>query len=98
MKGFTVIAAIFILTSCSKTKSYMNTGVITGPDVRACACCGGLFFHFTNISDTLNKPLVNSGIFQFSGNVKYPVYVQVDWQATTKCSGYAIKIVSYKLL
>jgi hypothetical protein len=76
----------------------MSTGVITGPDLRTCACCGGLFFHFTNVTDTSNKQLVNSEIFQFSNDVKYPVHVQVDWQNATFCGGYAIKIISYKLL
>ncbi len=76
----------------------MNSGVINGPDPRTCACCGGLYFHFTNVPDTLNKELVNPGIFQFSDSVKYPVYVQVDWQATSFCGGSAIKIISFKLL
>jgi hypothetical protein len=98
MKSFTIIAIIFILLSCGKTKSFMNTGVITGPDPRACACCGGYFFHFTNVSDTSNKQLVNAGIFQFPINVKYPVFVQVDWQNSTFCGGYAIKIINYRLL
>jgi hypothetical protein len=98
MKRLVILAATIIFISCSKTKTFMNTGVITGPDPRTCACCGGYFFHFTNVPDTLNKELVNSGIFQFSGNVKFPVYVQVDWQATNYCGGTAIKIISFKLL
>ncbi len=98
MKRFASIIAIFIFISCSKTKTFINTGVISGPDVRTCACCGGLYFHFTNVPDTLNKPLVNPGIFQFSSDVKFPVYIQVDWQKTTTCSGDAIKIISFKLL
>jgi hypothetical protein len=87
-----------LLISCIRDKPFINTGVITGPDVRACACCGGFYFHFTNTSDTTNKPLVNPGIFQFGNDVKFLVYVQVDWKKANNCRGAAIKIVRYKLL
>jgi hypothetical protein len=98
MKRFALLIVTYILISCNKDKPFTNTAAISGPDVRACACCGGLYFHFTNIPDTTNKPLVNPGIFQFSNDVKFPIYVQVDWQKANNCMGAAIKIVRYKLL
>lgn len=100
MKRLAIITLVYVLLSCTKDKdkSYTNTAVIAGPDVRACVCCGGLYFHFTDIADTTNKPLVNPGIFQFPNDMKYPVNVKVNWEKTTACSGYAIKIINFKLL
>jgi hypothetical protein len=98
MERLTIMFFLCLLISCTKDKPFTNTGVITGPDVRTCSCCGGLYFHFTDIADTTNKPLMNPGIFQFTNDVKYPVNVKVDWEKTTFCGGYAIKIKNFKLL
>ena len=98
MKQLTFLTVICLLFSCKKDKLFTDTAVISGPDVRACACCGGLYFHFTDMPDTTNRPLVNSGIFQFSNDVKYPVSVEVNWEKAVGCNGYAVKIINFKLL
>jgi len=95
---FAIIVSVCLIISCRKDKPFTNSGVINGPDTRMCVCCGGLFFHFTDIADTSNRWLANPGIFQFSNDVKFPVYVQVDWQPLNENCGGAIKIVRYKLL
>jgi len=93
-----IIVSLWLIISCKKDKPFTNTGVINGPDVRMCACCGGLFFHFTDIGDTSNRPLFNPGIFQFPSDIKFPVKVAIDWQPVSDNCGGIIKIMRYKLL
>jgi hypothetical protein len=96
---FLLLFIIVVPFSCQKEKPFENIGVITGEDVRMCACCGGLFFHFTKIGDTTNKRIVNAGIFQLPNNPKFPVYVEVDWeQIHSPGCGPVIKIIRYKFL
>lgn len=93
--------------SCKKNKVmlYQNEGVITGVDLRGCpsviGCpnvCGGLFFHFVDTSYTANITLDNPEIFNLPSNTKFPVYVKLNWENTTRCGVTAIKITGYKIL
>ncbi len=55
-----------------------STAMITGPDVRMCACCGGWFILISGISyefDTL--PAGSSLDLQ---QAKFPLTVEIDWQ------------------
>jgi len=50
-----IALAFFIVSGCKKSESpatYMNNAIITGYDLRLCACCGGLLINFNN--DTIN--------------------------------------------
>ncbi len=93
--------------SCKKTKIilYQNEGVITGINASQCPCiiscpcvCGGLFFHFVDTVYTANIPLDNPGIFNFPSNTNFPVYVKLNWDNTTRCGTFAIKITEYTTL
>jgi hypothetical protein len=101
---FCFTVAIF---SCKKEeeRSFQNNGVITGTDMRGCisvdTCprvCGGFLFHFTDTIYSDNIPIDNPQIFNFSSNTKFPVYLRIDWQNTTRCGVFAIKIINYKIL
>jgi hypothetical protein len=96
---FLLLFIIVVPFSCQKEKPFENIGVITGEDASMCVCCGGLFFHFTNIGDTTNKRLVNPEICLLPNNPKFPVYVELDWeQQHSPGCGPMIKIVRYRFL
>jgi hypothetical protein len=98
------ISTIFISCKKDTTSSFQNKGVITGIDMRLCPCaigcpciCGGLDFHFIDTSYTANIPLDNPVIFKLGSNAQFPIYVQVNWQNTTRCGTTAIKITEFKI-
>ena len=65
----------------------MSDAIITGTDLRACICCGGLMITF----DGETKPY--TGDFRLISNIAtdigitekdtYPIYVKVDWKEDT---------------
>ena len=104
---FSVFLLVILLCSCKKNNQqiFQNNGVITGVNLLTCPCtascpcgCGGLFFHFTDTSYTSNIPLDNPSIFKLGTNIKFPVYVKLNWENTTRCGATAIKVTSYKIL
>jgi hypothetical protein len=106
-RGILLLLICISYSSCrkDKVKLFRNEGVITGinamqcPCIAACPCgCGGLFFHFIDTVYNANIPLDNPQIFNFPSNIKFPVYVKVDWENTTRCGTFAIKITDYKIL
>src|SRR5450631_3982273 len=102
------IPAILLLCmtfSCKKSETHLtNMGVITTIDARGCPCvlpcpcaCGGYVFHFTDMKDTSRTIIDNNSIIQLPSGTKFPVYITLDWQNTTRCGVNSIKILSYKL-
>jgi hypothetical protein len=98
-----------LLFSCQKERYYTNYGVILGVDPSACACCGGLDFHFINQGDNiqnLDKPgdttrrLVDNPQILHLNNPKYPIYLKLNWIPGSECggSGFVIKITSFTKL
>ena len=90
--------------SCKKEIVFSNEGVITGVDVRlspcvvTCPCaCSSLIFHFTNRGDTTRVILENPGTIQLSADVRYPVYIKLNWVNITRCNIQAVKITDYKI-
>lgn len=64
----------------------MSNAIITGFDMRACACCGGLMITFNG------EKTPYTGDFKLIGNEtdlgqqykeNFPVYVKVDWKNDT---------------
>ncbi|HLG32713.1 MAG TPA: hypothetical protein VI362_06710 [Ignavibacteriaceae bacterium] len=76
---FVCLFVVFGLISCSVTENeFMNNGIITGPDVRECSCCGGYFididdkiYRFYSLPDNNSINLID---------VRFPVYVKLDWK------------------
>ncbi len=77
---------------CKKTTAQSLTdAIITGTDVRACACCGGLMITFSNDPKTYSSPFFDinqlpsgSGIDEKS---QFPIYVKVNYTpSTSNCS------------
>jgi hypothetical protein len=103
-----LLVVCIICISCKKNSQgaqpFQNNGVITGIDTRLCPCavscpcvCGTLVFHFTDTGYNENIPIDNPGIFNLNSNSKFPVYVRVNWQNTTRCGVTAIKITSFEI-
>ena len=83
-----LVVSLF-LTNCRHNPDdiYQSTGVITGPDYRMCACCGGYFITIdTNTYDFDTVPS-NSGINLQQDT--FPIDVELDWQmnTVTACTG-----------
>jgi len=88
----TFIISVFIFTSCqvNNTDNLPYNGIITGPDLRACPCCGGYFikidtttYDFTSLPPGANFSLKNA---------TYPIYVNLDWHPDTISCGNYINI------
>jgi hypothetical protein len=88
-----VIFYLLMSISCQKSadKDTISDAIITGYDIRACVCCGGLMVNFTNdpkpysgVFNLVNELPVNSGI---DNNTKFPVYVKITWKYSTKQCG-----------
>lgn len=80
-----VIFAFCFVLGCDDTVSpKMDSAVITGFDVRECACCGGLMINFEN------NPASYQGKFYLISNnpqdllkrdtFNFPIYVKVNWE------------------
>ena len=108
MKNIIILLLICLAQfSCKKDEPilFKNEGVITNVDVRECPCtvacpcvCGGLLFHFTDTTYTANIPLDNPSMLNLPSNVKFPVYIKLNWENTSRCGITAIKITGFKIL
>jgi hypothetical protein len=93
----TIFALLLVLMCCNKEKDneYKSRGIITGPDIRACVCCGGWFIQIdsaTYLFDTLPD---NSNIDLQKET--FPLPVKLDWQfANTYCTNSRIVIQRIK--
>lgn len=93
------ICAFFILLICchkENASDYKSSGIITGPDYRMCACCGGWYiqidtttYEFTSLPDKSNINLETE---------TFPISVKLDWQLAnlTGCPGAKIVIQRIK--
>lgn len=95
-----IVIAITISSACKKEKSYMNSAVITGFDLRTCACCGGLLINFNGDTQSYkgNFFLVSNTASQLgiTDSTIFPVYVQVDWvKDTVACMANTITITRF---
>ncbi len=55
-----------------------SIGIITGPDLRMCACCGGWYILIDGINYAFDTLPADSKIEL--QNEKFPVTVRIDWQ------------------
>ena len=76
----------FANTSCKKQTPYMNDAIITGFDMRACICCGGLMITFNGEKRPYTgefKLIDNEADLGQEYKEKFPVHVKVDWKDDT---------------
>lgn len=89
---------MFGLNSCHKneTDEFQSSAIITGPDYRACACCGGWFIDIDTVTYLFDTLPENSGI-----NLEketFPLPVKLDWQFSDRpaCPANRILILRIK--
>ena len=84
---------IVIVLICSITYSckddeirFQSSGLITGPDLAFCACCGGFII---NISDSTYRfdNLPSSSTINLA-TANFPIAVNLDWQNERKCGDF----------
>lgn len=89
---FTVFV-VFVLLCCQKDQlKYQSEGLILGPDIRMCACCGGWLITIDTITYRFNAlPEKASVDLQ---KVTYPLKVLLNWSLSDKpaCSENLIEI------
>jgi len=88
-----VVFAMMMLCGCTKDSHGLQEGMITGPDLRECVCCGGWFilvegsrYRFYEVPETSNIDLQNES---------FPLRVELRWkQDPQACTGDEILILS----
>ena len=80
-----IVLLASIIVSCKKEETYQSNGIITGPDMRECICCGG---YFIEIDDST----YNFDILPASSSINletdtFPINVSLDWAFDRDCGG-----------
>src|SRR5665647_2434124 len=75
---------IWGFTSCiqENSKDFISKGIITGPDIRMCACCGGWYIQINGLTYEFDSLPDNSNIDL--QKVTFPLSVKLDWQLSNK--------------
>jgi hypothetical protein len=87
-KSLLLFAALALsLTACKKDEPYMTDAVLTGYDLRNCACCGGLLLNMGNavLKYSSEYYFVDQypASFVIDSTTIFPVYVRISWKYTT---------------
>jgi hypothetical protein len=77
--------SIGVISSCEKEERYQSSGVITGPDMRFCACCGGYFIEIEDSNYNFETLPSSSGIDLLKDT--FPINVNLDWTFERDCGG-----------
>ena len=83
---------------CQNPKSSLTDAIITGTDLRNCACCGGLMITFSNIATPYSEKFYD--IDQFPSNMginensTFPIYVKVKYEIPVTSCGNLINILT----
>ena len=81
---FSGILLAVILFSCDKEdENFQSSGLITGPDIRECICCGGYFIEIEDSTYNFDSLPESSGIDLSSET--FPVAVKLDWDMDRTC-------------
>jgi len=78
--GICIIVVILLCCRKANYNAYGSIGIIMGPDIRMCACCGGWFIQIDSTTYEFSSLPDNSDI-----NLEketFPLYVKLDWKAS----------------
>lgn len=83
-KLFFGVLLIIGFVSCQKpnTSDFQSTGIITGVDMKMCACCGGYYIQIDNVTYEF-ETLPASSTIDLQKET-FPIMVKLDWQLSTK--------------
>ena len=84
---------LLVFNSCKDDSGFPQQGLVTGPDFRYCACCGGYFIDITGKTYRFNNQELPVGSFNFDLVDTFPVKVLVVWKLKeNSCLGDEITI------
>lgn len=84
-KAVIIISLVLGWQACQKNNDYQSTGVITGPDMRECICCGGYFIEINDSTYNFDN-LPNDSQIDLAQET-FPLAVKLDWDYDRKCGG-----------
>lgn len=96
-KAFTIGLLILCLcTSCGRDNTTIlpmeSIGIITGMDLRKCACCWGWLVDINNTTYKFDKIPANSSLDL--NNLTFPTFVKIKWRdAQDGCKGQLIEVI-----
>jgi hypothetical protein len=101
ISSIVVVFLIFSLLACEKNKEYMGEGVITGFDVRDCACCGGLLINLNSSSIELYSDSTYQiddvpQDFDIDNESDFPIFIKLDYSRNGKKCGKTIDILRFE--
>ena len=77
-----IIIGGFMSCNQENSKDFISNGIITGPDIRMCACCGGWYIQIDGIIYEFDSLPDNSSIDLQKET--FPVFVKLDWKLSDK--------------
>lgn len=84
------LAIVFISVisfSCRDDEySFQSTGLILGPDIGFCPCCGGYIIEITDSTYHFDSLPASSEINLSTAT--FPIEVKLDWAYERKCGGF----------
>ena len=78
-----VLFAFVAISSCKDGDDFQSTGLIIGPDVRDCICCGGFVIEIEDSTYNFDA-LPGSSPIDLE-NETFPVKVKLDWTHERLC-------------
>ena len=93
-----LVICILILgfIGCQKGKDYKSNGIIIGPDIRMCICCGGWYIQIDSLTYEFDSIPRNSNINLQKDS--FPIFVKLDWELSTKAGCLNKRITIQRIL
>jgi hypothetical protein len=86
-KFWMALFLILFFCTCQKDETaYQSTGIILGPDLGYCICCGGYVIEIENETYHFDS-LPNSSNFNLL-ELTFPVLVNLNWEKERKCNEF----------
>ena len=97
MRKLSMLLLLMIsMFACHEDSSQLDTGVITGTDMRYCMCCGGDYITINSVRYRFESSIIPPGhsFINFnSADLKFPIPVYVKWRPKEKqCLGDEIVV------
>lgn len=74
-----LLGLLALIFACKKDNDNLVPAVVTGFDLRECACCGGWFIKIDNTTYRFDQIPAGSTV-EFDGSTVFPKAVRVEWQ------------------
>ena len=98
MKRFPLLVILSVLLSCEKRVEFEQEGILTGPDMAYCACCGGIILEMgTNTQYRVDS--LKGMSFQELVNLKFPVHIRYHAAVKNECGDFQHLVINdYRLV